>query len=337
MDNWVLVGPSKLERQRQRESAVGETQVKIKVTHVLLSNYDAYLYSTDDNAYPKTIGRVAIGVVTDVGAKCYGVKKGARVYLNPMRPCGKCYACKSGNRAECSSVKIAGKHFDGFLRDFVVCDYTDVTVIPDSVDDLHALCIEFVALAENIFDQLNLSTGSTVAIVGGAFLGSIMSQIAFYYKLVPIVIDNNPQNLERLKRSGAFFSFAADDNLAANIDNATSSKLCDAAIYVSCTDISPTIATKVLKNKADLIIGGFRKVNFPIDTEALYEKGVRIYAVSDGYGYTESAMNMLVHGAIDLSNFEKVTLKEFDPSTLLVEREKNYHTTSKMTVLQLIM
>ncbi len=332
------MGAKMLEKQPQYESAVGSTQVKVKITYVLLSTYDALAYTGATKiSYPKTIGRIAIGLVTDVGDNCYGVKKGARVYMNAVRPCGKCYACKSGNRAECTSPRVAERDFDGFLRDFVVCDYTEVTVLPDSVDDMLALCIENVALAENIYDRLNLTTGSRVAIVGGGFLGSILAQIALYHKLVPIVIDNYTQNVDRLKKSGVFFTFAADDNLRQNIEDATSGSLCDAAIYTSNCKLTPSVPASVIARKRDMVLGGFCTVNFSLDTAPLFEKNLRIYSVSDGYGYIETAVNMLVHGAIDLSHFQKDILKDFDPATLLTEIAEKTTLDSKMTVLKLIL
>ncbi|MDE7163193.1 MAG: alcohol dehydrogenase catalytic domain-containing protein [Clostridia bacterium] len=338
MDNWVLKGPKMLENQKQCESEVDATQVKVRVSHILVSNYDALTYTGATKiAYPKTLGRIAIGIVTEAGENCYGVTKGARVYLNAMRPCGKCYACKSGNRGECTSPLVAGQDFDGFMRDFVVCDYTDVSVIPDSVDDFLALCIENVALAENIYDKLNLSTGSRVAIVGGGFLGSVLAQIALYHKLVPIVIDNYAKNVERLQKSGVYFTFSADDTLASNIENATSGNMCDAAIYTSCCKLSPSVPASVLASHKDMVLGGFCTVNFTMDTAPLFEKNLRVYSVSDGFGYTETAINMLVHGALDLSHFEKEVLTEFNLPALLTERAEKFSQDSKMVVLKLIL
>lgn len=338
MDNWVLIGPKMLEKQSLGEQTVGATQVKVRVTHIMLTAYDALAYTGKIKvAYPKTIGRVAIGVVTKTGERCYGVKEGARVYLNGVRPCGKCYACKSGNRGECNSPKVACNDFDGFLRDFTVCEYTDVTVIPDSVNDLSALCIEYVALAENIYDKLNLSTGSNVAIVGGGFFGSVLAQIALYHKLVPIVIDNYTQNIERLKKSGVFFTFPADDSLSANIETATSGNMCDAAIYTTSSRLTPSVPASVLARNKDLVLGGFGTVSFTLDAAPLFEKNLRVYSVSDGFGYTEGATNMIVHGALDLSHFQNETLKEFDPGSLLTEFAEKTMQGSKMTVLKLVL
>lgn len=327
-----------LDKQKQSEMELGAGQVKVKISHVHLSNYDAFLYTGDKKiVYPKTIGRFAIGIVTETGANGYGIKKGSRVYMKATLPCGKCFACKSGDRANCTSPKTACSDFDGFLRDFAVCDYADVSVIPDSISDMHALCIESVALAENIFDNLHLSTGGKVAIAGAGFLGSIFTQVALYHKLTPIVIDNHPQNIERMQKSGAFFSFAADDSLVSNVNNATSGTLCDAAIYTSSCKLPFSVPASVLARGKNLVLGGFSPVNLTMDTAPIFEKNLKVYAVSDGYGYIETAINMLVHGVLDLSNFEKEVLKEFNPEALLAERAKNSSYTSKMTVLKLIM
>lgn len=338
MDKWILVGQSKLERQEQERLTVGATQVKVRVTHVMLSNYDALCYTGEQKVnYPVTIGRAAVGVITELGDHCFGLNVGSRVYLNAVRPCGGCYNCKSGDRADCTSPKVALKDFDGFLRDFVVCDYTDVTLLPDVVDDMHALCIEWVALAENIFDRLNLTTGSRVALIGVSFFGTILAQVAFYHKLVPIAIDNYPQNIDRMKRSGVFFSFAADENLLENINKATSGSLCDAAIYTSDCKLPASVPARVLARNKDVVLGGVSPVNFSLDAGPLFDKNLRIYSVSDGFGYTETAVNMIMHGAIDLTNFEKDTLNEFDLDALLTERAANVSRNSKMTVLKLVL
>lgn len=333
-----MLGKNILEKQPQEEAHIGPNQVKVKISHVLLSNYDAFCYTGAKTVnYPKTIGRFAIGIVTETGESCYGLQKGARVYLNAVLPCGKCFACKSGNKYECERVKLAGDDFDGFMRDFVVCDYSNVSVIPDSVDDMHALCIEHVALAENIFDNLNLSAGKRVGIIGGGFLGTILAQVAMYHKLVPVVIDNYPQNIERLNRSGVFYAYPADDSLSSNIANATSGEFCDAAIYTTCCRLPSSVPAGVVARRKDLVFGGFSKMTVNLDMSFLFEKNLKVYAVTDGFGYIETAINMLVHEAIDLSNFEKSVLTEFDLPALLTARAEAAPHASEMIVLKLIL
>ena len=232
MDNWVLKGPQTLINEPSSVNITSPTQVKVKVSHLLLTDFDTQLFTgAVEPHYPKTLGRAAVGIVTEVGEACYGIEKNSRVYFEPTRACGTCLACRSGKTKECTSVLTAGRDFDGFLRDFVVCEYSDVAPLPDAVDDIKALCIESVGIAENIYDKLNLSAGQRVAVVGADYYGNIIAQVLQYHKVIPIVIDNNPLHLERAKKCGVYYAFAAADDLNGNIMNATGGHLCDAAIY----------------------------------------------------------------------------------------------------------
>lgn len=333
-----MKAPRRLEKCAQERFDITETQVKVRVTYVSLNLYDSLCYTAEKKVtYPRTIGRNAVGIVKEVGAKCYGLSVGTRVYLNALRPCGKCYACKSGGHSHCTSPLIAVQDFDGFLRDFVVCEYTDVTVIPDNVDDMLALCIESVALAENIFDRLQLPVGSKVAVIGAGLFGSVLAQIAMYHKMVPVVIDTYESNVERLKRSGAFFSFVADDDLIDEIEKATSGTLCDAAVYTSGCKLPASVPARVLARNKTLVLGGFNTINFSLETTPLFDKNLQVLFVSDGYGYLGTAMNMLTHGALDLTNFEKQVFTDFDASAILQDAAKNSAKTAKLNILKLIL
>ena len=126
MDSWILKGVKHLVNEPASVSITSPTQVKIKVTHLMLTDFDEVLYNGGiDVTYPKIPGRAAVGIVMEAGESCYGIEKGTRVYFEPTRPCGECLACKSGKPKECTSIITAGKDFDGFMRDFVVCNIRD--------------------------------------------------------------------------------------------------------------------------------------------------------------------------------------------------------------------
>lgn len=334
-----MTGPNALKKEEQLESAISDDQVKVKVTHAWVSDFDANVICGNVNArYPVTPGRAAIGIVTEAGANCYGIEPNERVFLEAARNCGRCYACKSGEEKECADVKIAGRDFDGFIRDFAVCRYSDVTVLPDSVDDMHALCIEAVGLAEKIYDRLSLSAGQRIAIVGGSFLGNIMAQVLQYHKIIPIVIDNNAQNLEKARRAGVYYTFANDDELQNNIADATCGELCDGAIFNTGSRLSPSVATRVIANRRNVILGGFSGTNFKIEAQDIVSKNLSLCGISDGYGYTGTAINMLIHGAINLDVFDKEVLTEFDLNEIIKNKLNDLKTGgySKMTVLKMI-
>lgn len=331
------MGPKSLINQPQSELPVAAEEVKIKVTYVLLSNFDALCYSGElPVAYPKTVGRYAVGIVTECGEKVYGVQKGDRVFIKGARPCLKCLHCKRGDTNNCEHIQIAGIDFDGFLRDFVVCDYRRVAVLPNEVDDISALCIEHVAFAENIFDQLHLSAGSKVAIVGGNALALILAQVAMYHKYVPVVIDDNPATIEKFRRAGIYYSVLIDDDFDANIAEATSGLKCDASIYVSCSKINPDLASRVLARDKTLVLEGMAMLRFKLDSLPLFRHNTRVITVTDGFGYTESAINMIIQGATDLSVLEKEIMTEYDPAAIFERKLADLPHNAKLTIAKLI-
>lgn len=340
MENWILKNAYNLVNEPSGTNVIKPNEVKVKISHLLLTTFDAMLYSGSEPAdYPKTIGRSAVGIVTEVGAECYGIEKDSRVYLEPSRPCGECLDCKSGKFKNCRSVLTAGKNFDGFLRDFVVCDYNNVSPLPKSIDDIHALCIDTVGIAENIYDKFNLSAGQRVAVVGAGFYGNIIAQVLQYHKLIPVVIDNSPANLERAKRCGIFYAFAADDDLNDNLMSATSGNLCDAAVFCASSRLPISLATRLVADGKTVVLSAPAASNANIDARDVLDKRLTLFGVSDAFGYTDAVINMLMHNAVNIDFFEKEILTEYDPVALLKERCENaaYSAKGKMTVLKMIL
>lgn len=338
MDNWVLKGVRNLVNEEAETIEISPTQVKVKVTHLLISNFDALLFNGDLAAqYPKTIGRFAVGIVTEVGEQCYGVKKGERVYLESAKPCGACISCKSGKHERCDDIQIAGRDYNGFLRDFVVCEYSEVAPLPDAVDNLQALCIEMVGIAENIYDKLNLSAGQRVAVIGADCLGNIIAQVLQYHKIIPIVIDNNPANLEKVKKCGVYYAFSADDDIINNVMDATNGNLCDAAVYSASSRLPISLPPRIVGKKKSLILSGFTSLHSTIDACDILEKDLTVFGVTEAADYTDSVINMLLHGAVNIDCFDKEIISEYDPIAILTERCNNIKTSNrgKMTVLKM--
>lgn len=339
MDNWVIKGPQSLVNEQSSVNITSPTQVKVKVSHLLLTDFDAQLFTgAAEPNYPKTIGRAAVGIVTEVGENCYGIEKNQRVYFEPTRPCGQCYPCLSGKPKNCTSVLSAGKDFDGFLRDFVVCEYTDVAPVPEAVNDIKALCIEAMGIAENIYDKLNLSTGQRVAVVGADFTGNIIAQVLQYHKVVPIVIDNDQSRLDRIKKCGIYYAFQADDELKSNILNATSGHLCEAAIYSGNSGLPLSLSSKLVGRGKTVVISGLAATTAPMDARDILAKNLTVFGVSDAYDYTDAVINMIIHDAVNIDVFEKEVLTSYDPVALLKERcSGNSSAKTKLTVLKMIL
>ena len=339
MDNWVLKGVRNLIKEPGTAQEITPTQVKVKVSHLLISNFDALVFNGDiATQYPKTIGRFAIGKIIEVGESCYGLKKGDRVFLESAQPCGECLFCKSGKSDECVDIKIAGKDVDGFLRDFVVCEYNAVSLLPDAIDNVQALCIELVGIAENIYDRLHLSAGQRVAVVGGDNFGNIVAQVLQYHKIIPIVIDNNTANLERARRSGVYYAFPADDDAEKNVAEATNGNMCDAAIYITDSYLPVSLTARIVGRQKSIVFSGFSTIRNSIAVKDVLEKDLHVYGVTNAAGYTDSVINMLLHGAVKFDHFEKEELSQFNPVQFLTERCENIQNSNKrkLTIFKMI-
>jgi threonine dehydrogenase-like Zn-dependent dehydrogenase len=338
MDKWILTGPSSLTKEEQKEAITSNDEVKVRISHLLVSEFDYLMYSgAIKTKYPRIIGRNAIGIVTEAGSATYGLARGTRVYMSPARSCKKCLACKSGHEDECIDIQVAGRDFDGFLRDFVVCNYRNVSPLPDTVDGFRALCIEYVALAENIYDQFHLSAGSRIAIVGGNLFATVLAQVLLYHKIVPIVIDNNARNLEAMAKSGVYYAFAADDDLDENVAQATSGSMCDGAVYTTGTRLNPSLAFRVVARGTKVILSGFCDTKFTLEAQEIVHKNLTVLGMNNGYGYTETAINMIVNGVLNLDMFEKKVYNEFDPEKVFGTTATDFSTTSPMTVIKFIL
>ncbi|MCD8372418.1 MAG: alcohol dehydrogenase catalytic domain-containing protein [Clostridia bacterium] len=339
MDNWILRGPYNLVNEPRQENAIKPDEVKVRVTHLMVSTYDSLLFSGELKAnYPKTIGRFAIGRIVECGPACYGLEKNMRVCLKPVRSCGVCLNCRTGKTANCTSIQVAGKDFDGFLRDFVVCKYNEVAQIPDSVGDIQALSIETVALGERIYDKLDLSAGQYVAVIGGNHAGIVIAQLLQFHKLIPILVDNNPASLERAKNSGIEYTFKADDDLLEHIKEVTSGHMCDGSVYTTCSRLDPSLAIRVLGYNKVAILGGFAPINFNIPSGELVDKSTTLLSVISGYGYIDTAVNLMLHEAVKLDSFEKEILSDYSPPAVMREgiNEGASQRKGKLTIFKMI-
>ncbi len=338
MDNWILKGPQTLINEPHPEPAVAQDEIKVKVTYVLASDFDAMLYSGDVQArYPKTIGRFAVGRVTEVGEGCYGIEKNMRVLLHPTRSCGRCPNCRAGKPDSCTDVAVAGRDFDGFLRDFVVCKYNEVSPLPDSVNDVKALFTEAVALGEHIYARLALPAGSRVAVVGSNFVGNIIAQVLQYHKLIPITLDTSPRAAERAKNCGIYYSFAADDDVMENIKEATSGQLCDASVYTTFSRMDPSLTMRVLAQGKNAILAGFAPISFNIPSRDIIEKNATLSSAMEGFEFTDTAINLLVQEAVNCDIFEREELTAYDPREVYKAMAEPGFRHGKLTVFKMIL
>jgi L-gulonate 5-dehydrogenase len=309
MKAWQIKAPNIIEETTRQDNLESVSSSKIKITKALISDNDAFAFiGNDDSKYPVIPGRNAVGIITETGSNCFGIEKNDRVYINPVSNCGECYNCKSGNKNTCIDVQIAGENSEGFLRDFAVLPCSELFNLPDSVTDDNALFIEHIALSIAIIDKLNITKGDHVAVIGASTLGNLLCQLIIYYQGVPILIDKDEANLEVAIKSGIYYTLKNDSSIIKNVSDLTGGRMTEKCVYITDCTLNTKLALNLTSYSGSVAFAGFNAHKINIDFATAMKKQLTVVGITDGYGQTAAAINILVNKALNFSAFSFATI-----------------------------
>ncbi|MBQ4268917.1 MAG: zinc-binding dehydrogenase [Clostridia bacterium] len=310
MKAWQLTSPKNLEHVTVSDLKRGEDQVKVKVTKALLTEADVAVYSGAIKVpSPFIPGRFAIGQITEAGEGCF-LKKADRVYL----------AGVTEDETERYGLRIAGENGDGFYRDFVLSGIDDVYPLPPSVPDEAAFLIDAVALAERIVDEMHVTVGQHVLVVGGGLYANVLCQILLYHRAVPILADNNKERLDRAKKCGIYYTFPYDDTLQENVLKVTGGKLADAAVYLAFSNrIEPSSVFSHVARGAYVTFAAMIGKKLNVNLETAMTRNVTVKGITVWHEFISTAINILANKAVVYGEFPFKTYKEEQLPELLKE------------------
>jgi NADPH2:quinone reductase len=141
---------------------------------------DLHMYSGNLTVdYPMVPGHESTGEVVAVGDDVDEYQIGDRVAINPSVPCHECRACKSGRENLCHDLTSLG----GAAKNIIDGAFAEYAVVPaGNVEDIGELEYRTASFAEplgcviNGIDQADLTSGETVVVVGGGFIGQLLIQ-----------------------------------------------------------------------------------------------------------------------------------------------------------------
>ena len=325
MDGIQITDKHKLELVSKRELFDNVNSVKIKITKALMLPEDFTTLSGDPQAfYPVIPARVGLGkIIETCGEESYGIERGVRVFPHPEIACGKCYECSKGDDEHCSSFLTAGKTADGFLRNFAVFSNDNISVLPPVVGDTDALFIDHVALCDKIIDAIDLQKGEHVVIVGGDVCGIILAQLIIYYQGIPILVDNNDNNIITAKNSGLYYTLFADNKIDKNVTDLTGARLAKKVVYMTGSNLNTDIALKLAGSNATVCFAGFGTPGIKVNFSAALIKQLNFKCVNNGYGSIDSAINLIANKAVDTSVFSIKQVKQGQAREKIAEIEKS--------------
>ena len=109
MKAWKVTSERSVELIDMGAQPVAENCVKLKMLTALVGTHESTLYKKGGSTLPLIVGRQGVGMVTEVGEKVTSFKRGDRVFIRPVSPCGKCSNCKNGKKSECEHGYVYGK------------------------------------------------------------------------------------------------------------------------------------------------------------------------------------------------------------------------------------
>ncbi len=301
MKIWQLAYPHNLQHVLSPDLKLSSDKVKVKITKALLSETDVAVYAGAIKVKAPFIpGKFAIGQVTEASEDSF-IKKGERVYL----------AGVTEDEQSPDGLKIAGETADGFYRDFVLAGVDDVYPLPASVSDEAAFLIDAIALAERVVDEMQISVGQHILVLGGGLYANVLCQILIYHRAVPILADNNAERLTRAKKSGIYYTFPNDETLKKNVLTITGGKFADGAVYLTYGNRSePSVLFPLVKRDASVAFCAPTVKSLHVNLEYALKNNVTIKGITESREFVSTAINLLANKAVNFAQFPYSFSKE---------------------------
>ena len=283
MNTWQITSPMQLSKTNLSENVEKIEDVKVKVTKCFITSKDLSIFSGDYKAnFPIIPSSIAVGQVIDAFKESDYLGKGSKVFLSPVAEDG---------------------YTPGYLRDFAVVPQSSLRVLPKTVTEHDALYLSHISLALTVIDKLNIDKGEHVAILGVNVLGNIIAQLIMYYQGVPIVIDNDAENLEIARKTNVYYTILNDKNVEREIIEITGGRKCSKIIYITGSDINLDVIDKLASNEASVGVTGIAVTKAKLSANIAFEKGLNVTFINNGTSNLETGINLLAQKAIDLSLF----------------------------------
>jgi len=173
MKTWVLLAPEQLELREvpDPEPAPREAVVRVRAAGICGSDVECYAGRHPLPNYPRVPGHELAGEVAATGPDWQGPPVGARVAVDPAISCGSCYACRHGRHNCCANVSIAGVHRPGAMAEYILCQASQLHVMPEDMDFETAAVVETLSIGAQAVRRGQVVSGDLVAVLGAGPIG----------------------------------------------------------------------------------------------------------------------------------------------------------------------
>lgn len=182
MKTAVYLGNETIEAQEMEIPEIQENEILIKVMASGICGTDVHIYyghpGATEPSVPVILGHEFAGEVVKCGSKVTRMKVGDKVTVDPNMYCGNCEYCLNGKKNYCVAMSAIGVNQNGGFADYCAVPEAQAIVLAPEVDYEEAAMGEPVACCLRGIDNIQITQGDTVCVIGGGAIGQIMAQLA---------------------------------------------------------------------------------------------------------------------------------------------------------------
>jgi (R,R)-butanediol dehydrogenase / meso-butanediol dehydrogenase / diacetyl reductase len=261
-----------------------EVLLKVKYTGICGSDIHTFHGQNPNIKYPRIMGHETSGEVVEVGnSSASKFKKGDRVTVFPILPCGECVLCKKGSEHLCHHRTFMGMTTDGAFAEYVKVDSNQVNKIGDHVPFDVASMIEPYAVGIHAIKRSNLTMGDKVIILGGGTIGLMIALAAKQAGAGLIAISEvSDYRLKQIQDLGFIAIDGRKTDLKEEVLNITEDIGADIVFEAAGVPITSEQMTKVLRPEGTAVIVGLYSHSPKVDSNdvnfrELTIKGTSVY------------------------------------------------------------
>jgi threonine dehydrogenase-like Zn-dependent dehydrogenase len=237
-----------------------------------------------------TIGHEFVGVVEESDDSTL---IGERVVGEINVGCGSCTRCKEGDSRHCTHRTVLGiVGRDGAHAEFLRLPKRNLFLVPKTIADEHAVFTEPLAAACAIMEQVDISSKSSVAVIGDGKLGLLCAQSIALTGASVLLVGKHPEKLRIAERRGMETTTVKSASLK--------NRSFDVVVEASGSPKGFALALDLLRSQGTLVL----KSTFHDTTEIPAARIVvdEIKIIGSRCGRFAPALDLLKKGAIDVDS-----------------------------------
>ena len=215
-------------------------------------------FSNGAHFYPLVLGHEFYGVVKKTGNNVKEVRVGDDVVGVPLIPCFECEDCKNGNYSLCKHYKFIGSSVNGAYCEQLNLPKTNVFKINHKIANQYCALFEPSCVALHALKMFDGYEDSTVAVIGGGTIGSLVAKWAMLYGAKTVVLfEINLNNTETYKELGIEnLRTSSDEDIEGAIVEFTNSNGFDFVFDAAGANVTILKSLQLAKNKAKICFVG---------------------------------------------------------------------------------